>query len=73
MTQYYFVAYKDKLPQLNIEVEVFFDLHNRTWTIDKNTAFNFLTEQAALNFISIMCSGDSDSKMYVHKLSSNTK
>lgn len=75
--QYYLVAFKDKLSKLNVEVEVFFDLENRLWILDKSKAFNFGSEGAAQNFIDILAAtsggNDNEVKMHVHKCGSNTR
>ncbi|BDA74428.1 hypothetical protein CAL7716_085940 [Calothrix sp. PCC 7716] len=73
--QYYLVAFKEKLSKLDVEVEVFFDLENRSWVLDKSKAFNFGSEGAAQNFADILATTTSDNeiRMYVHKCSSNTR
>lgn len=73
--QYYLVAFKDRLSKLDVEVEVFFDLENRLWVLDKSKAFNFGSEGAAQNFADILTttSGGDETKMYVHKCGSNTR
>lgn len=74
--QYYLAAFKDKLSKLNVEVEVFFDLENRLWVLDKSKAFNFGSEAAAQNFVDILTTisgDDNEVKVYVHKCGSNTR